>query len=220
MNTDATSDRCPKCGAAVPPDAAEGLCTRCLLQDAALPADLDQPTHPGSAPPSIERVAGAFPQLEIIELIGVGGMGAVYRARQPRLDRLVALKILPEALAHDPAFAERFQRDGRVLARLNHPNIVSVHDFGEAGGLFYLMMEYVDGVNLRQDDVRERPLEAASTSRSASTPAASSPTVLPADAGGRHRRALRTRRWLIGHLAAPVASGSDPGDLGRPARLV
>jgi len=95
-------------------------------------------------------VAAAFPQLEIVELIGTGGMGAVFKARQPKLDRYVALKVLPEALAKDQAFAERFQREGRVLARLNHPNIVSVHDFGQSGDFFYLLMEYVDGVKLRQ----------------------------------------------------------------------
>jgi len=77
-------------------------------------------------------------------------MGAVYKARQPKLDRFVALKILPLRLAQEPLFAERFEREGRLLARLNHPNIVGVHDFGQAGGLYYLMMEYVDGVNLRQ----------------------------------------------------------------------
>lgn len=78
------------------------------------------------------------------------GMGFVFKARQPKLERLVALKILPQSLAADAAFAERFTREGRVLARLNHPNIVSVHDFGQAGEFFYLLMEFVDGVNLRQ----------------------------------------------------------------------
>ena len=77
-------------------------------------------------------------------------MGAVYKARQPKLDRLVALKILTRSRAADAAFAERFTREGRVLARLSHPGIVSVHDFGQADGFFYLLMEYVDGVNLRQ----------------------------------------------------------------------
>jgi len=77
-------------------------------------------------------------------------MGVVYKARQPRLDRLVALKLLPQSLAADAAFAERFNREARVLARLNHPNIVTVHDFGQSGGFFYLLMEFVDGVNLRQ----------------------------------------------------------------------
>src|SRR6185369_536140 len=77
-------------------------------------------------------------------------MGFVFKARQPKLDRFVALKILPQSLAADPAFAERFTREGRLLARLNHPNIVTVHDFGQAKEFFYLLMEYVDGVNLRQ----------------------------------------------------------------------
>jgi serine/threonine protein kinase len=92
----------------------------------------------------------AFPQLEILELIGQGGMGFIFKARQPKLDRLVALKILPQSLAADPAFAERFTREGRMLARLNHPNIVTIHDFGQANGFFFLVMEFVDGVNLRQ----------------------------------------------------------------------
>ena len=86
-------------------------------------------------------------------------MGAVYKARQRGLDRLVALKILPPQGASDPAFTERFSREARALAKLNHPNIVTVHDFGEivtdhgsgeTGGLYFFIMEYVDGANLRQ----------------------------------------------------------------------
>ena len=77
-------------------------------------------------------------------------MGVVYKARQPKLNRLVALKILAPEKGADPKFAERFLREAQALARLNHPNIVTVHDFGEADGLYYLLMEYVDGVTLRQ----------------------------------------------------------------------
>lgn len=78
-------------------------------------------------------------------------MGCVFKARQPKLNRLVALKLLPSSLTErDPAFADRFEREGQVLARLNHPSIVAVHDSGTAGDYFYLLMEYVDGVNLRQ----------------------------------------------------------------------
>jgi serine/threonine protein kinase len=102
-------------------------------------------------PPSMEAVAAAFPQIEILELIGQGGMGVVYKARQPKLHRLVALKLLPASLAErDPAFAGRFEREGQLLARLHHPDIVAVHDSGTAGEFFYLIMEFVDGVNLRQ----------------------------------------------------------------------
>ncbi len=101
-------------------------------------------------PPSLAQVQAAFTGLQIMELIGAGGMGAVYKCRQPKLDRFVALKLLPEALAQEAAFRERFNQEGRVLARLNHPHVVTVHDFGEAGPFFYLLMEYVDGVSLRQ----------------------------------------------------------------------
>jgi tRNA A-37 threonylcarbamoyl transferase component Bud32 len=93
---------------------------------------------------------GLFPQLDILGLIGCGGMGAVYRARQRGLDRVVALKILPQQLSKDAGFAERFAREARALARLNHPNIVDVYDLGQAGAIYYFLMEFVDGVNLRQ----------------------------------------------------------------------
>jgi predicted Ser/Thr protein kinase len=106
--------------------------------------------HAPFTAPTPEELAKHFPQLEIIELLGQGGMGAVYKAREPGLDRLVALKILPPDAARDPAFAERFKREARALAKLNHPNIVAVHGLGEADGLFYFIMEHVDGVNLRE----------------------------------------------------------------------
>src|SRR5687768_15209787 len=138
---------CPKCGGAILAEAPQGLCPRCLLSGVSLSTDSGK--EPAAPPPHDELIA-AFPQLEILGLIGQGGMGFVFKARQPRIERFVALKILPRSLAADPAFAERFTREGRVLARLNHPNIVTLHDFGQANGFFYLVMELVDGVNLRQ----------------------------------------------------------------------
>src|SRR5436190_2458873 len=143
-------NNCPKCGAPIPAEAPQGLCPKCVLLGAAAATDTGVGAAATSEIPSIERVAPAFPQLEIIELIGRGGMGFVFKARQPHLDRFVALKLLPDKLARDAQFAERFNREGRVLAKLNHPNIVSVFDFGQTGGFYYLLMEYVDGVNLRQ----------------------------------------------------------------------
>jgi len=101
-------------------------------------------------PPTPAEIASLFPQLEILECLGRGGMGVVYKARQPRLNRLVALKILARDKEQDAPFAERFAREAQALARLSHPNIVAVHDFGEAGGHCYLVMEFVDGLNLRQ----------------------------------------------------------------------
>lgn len=99
-------------------------------------------------PPKIEELVAKFPQLEILEFIGQGGMGAVYKARQKQLDRVVALKILPPQVATGPGFAERFAHEARALAKLNHPHIVTLYEFGQADGLFYFLMEFVDGLNL------------------------------------------------------------------------
>jgi hypothetical protein len=90
-----------------------------------------------------------FPSLEIQAMIGCGGMGAVYRARQPELDRTVAVKILPQASENAEAYEQRFVREARALAKLNHPNIITIFDFGKVQGLYYFVMEYVDGVTLR-----------------------------------------------------------------------
>ncbi len=141
--------RCPACGAATPARAPEGLCPKCLFLEAAGPTEAGDGRERPVAP-ALDMVAAAFPQLEILELIGQGGMGCVFKARQPQLNRFVALKILPEALARDTAFASRFTTEAQALASLSHPNIVTIHDFGQANGFFYLLMEFVDGVNLRQ----------------------------------------------------------------------
>jgi serine/threonine protein kinase len=121
----------------------------------------------GFSPPHPEAIRALFPQLEILRLLGHGGMGAVYEARQRGLERVVALKILPPKLANDPAFAERFAREARALARLNHPNIVTVFDLGKSGPLYYFLMEFVDGVNLRQllKSHRPTPQESLSIAR-------------------------------------------------------
>ena len=77
-------------------------------------------------------------------------MGVVYKARQRGLDRMVALKILPPQISTEPTFAERFAREAQALARLSHPNVVTVIDLGQSGSVYYFLMEFVDGVNLRQ----------------------------------------------------------------------
>jgi eukaryotic-like serine/threonine-protein kinase len=91
---------------------------------------------------------------EILAPLGAGGMGEVYRARDPRLGREVALKILPPAFAYDPARRARFEQEARAAAALNHPNIVDVHDLGEVEGAFYLVSELVPGETL--DALMER----------------------------------------------------------------
>ena len=130
-----------------------GLCPECLLQ-AGFPTGAETDTGPAKqpafVPPTVEELAKLFPHLEILGLVGRGGMGAVYKARQKQLNRFVALKILPPGIGSEPAFAERFTREAQALARLNHPGIVTLYEFGEASGQFYFLMEFVDGVNLRQ----------------------------------------------------------------------
>jgi predicted Ser/Thr protein kinase len=160
--------QCPKCGAELSPDAAHGLCPKCLL-DAGLESQAGSagpaPTAPFVTPslaasptippptrfptPYLETLARQFPQLDSFEHLGQGGMGVVYKARQRQLDRIVAVKLLPPSVGEEPAFAERFTREAQALARLNHPNIVQVYDFGRTDEYFYFVMEYVDGVNLR-----------------------------------------------------------------------
>src|SRR5213594_300627 len=142
--------KCPQCGAALPASALGELCPACLLEQGAVSDTGAQSEPTRFQPPGLDEVARLFPQLEILAFIGKGGMGAVYKARQPSLDRFVALKILPSQTASGPGFAERFNREARALARLSHPNIVAVHEFGQANGLPFFIMEFVDGLNLRQ----------------------------------------------------------------------
>ncbi len=169
---------CPGCGVRLGPGDPDGLCPDCrarLRQTspiAAAPARREARTGPYvPGPPQLDagelrelgdagdpgELARHFPHLEVAEQLGRGGMGVVYKARQPKLDRFVALKILPPEAGREPHFAERFSREAKALAKLSHPHIVAVHDFGEADGLFYFLMEYVDGSNLRQL-IRTRPV--------------------------------------------------------------
>ena len=172
-------NECPQCGRPLPANAPAGLCPACLLKQGAAADTVTGASQPPFQPPTVAELAPLFPQLEILELIGKGGMGAVYKARQKELDRIVALKILPPGIGDDPAFAGRFAREAKALAKLNHPGIVTIYDFGKVGQasslsqssgesatqaeavnkkeagrmpalLYYFLMEFVDGVNLRQ----------------------------------------------------------------------
>ena len=179
------ANRCAECGGELAADAPLGLCPGCLmkrgLETNTFPTGGGASASADYVPPTPAELAAYFPDLEILELIGRGGMGVVYKARQKRLDRLVALKILSPKIGQDPAFAERFAREARAMAMLSHPHIVTVHDFGctrsegvspagesasatpaaanaggtpalpsNDGGLYYFIMEFVDGVNLRR----------------------------------------------------------------------
>src|SRR6266545_4950576 len=89
-----------------------------------------------------------FGPYEILAPIGAGGMGEVYRARDTRLRREVAVKVLPVEVANDPSRCQRFELEARAVAALNHPNIVAIHDVGAENGVFYMVSELVDGESL------------------------------------------------------------------------
>jgi serine/threonine protein kinase len=153
---------CPRCQSELTAENAGGLCPRCLIalnlsSPTEAPTGCEQEYTQGEARRpravtalSLQEIGTYFPELEILELLGRGGMGAVYIVRQRQLNRIVALKILPPAVGKDPSFAERFTREAQALAKLNHPHIVTLYEFGQKDGLFYFLMEYVDGMNLRQ----------------------------------------------------------------------
>ena len=143
------SNHCPTCGTAIPADAPEGVCPACAL-GRGLGVTQMKAEEAEFRRAEMETLATAFPEFELIELIGRGGMGEVYQARQKKLNRLVAIKILPEPFGKSDEYTERFHREAQSLARLNHPNIVTIYDYGEANGLCYFVMEFVDGVDLRR----------------------------------------------------------------------
>ena len=101
-------------------------------------------------PPSPQELASRLPNLEVTELLGHGGMGVVYKGRQPYLDRNVAIKVVRPDAGNEEESQQRFIREARSLAKLMHPYIVTIFDFGKAGDLCYLVMEYVEGTSLRQ----------------------------------------------------------------------
>ncbi len=165
--------RCPQCGSRLPYTSPERTpCPVCLMKlglesygDSASDSAADEgpaetiASNGGFEAPEIDQLQPHFPQFQFIRLLGKGGMGAVYEAKQTTLDRTVAVKIIHPAAAADKNFAERFQREARSLAKLSHPNIVTVHDFGEVSiqgesgetrTLYFIVMEHVDGANLRE----------------------------------------------------------------------
>ena len=108
---------------------------------------------------SIQGLIGqTLGQYRIIEQIGTGGMATVFKAYQPSLDRYVAVKVLPPFYAEQPGFNERFVREAQVIARLHHPNILPIHDFGQEGQCSYIVMQYVEGANTLREEMKRSPL--------------------------------------------------------------
>ncbi|MFO0869039.1 MAG: protein kinase [Pirellulales bacterium] len=146
--------RCVRCQGPLPATALSDVCDLCTAnQQLTLElahADAERPALTPAGAPSSGRY-------ECLELLGRGGMGEVYRARQTDLARLVALKVVLPERGGDPQFIARFQREAQALARLNHPHIVAIYDFGELDGRPFLAMEFVTGTSLRSR-LRQGPL--------------------------------------------------------------
>ena len=99
-------------------------------------------------PPELDEIAALLPQFEILSFIAKGGMGAVYLAKQKSLDREVAIKILPRSFGEDEAFRSSFEAEAKSMAKLNHPNLIGIYDFGQIDGMLYIVMEMVHGSSL------------------------------------------------------------------------
>lgn len=125
---------------------------------------MSQSSHvPTFEAPTPEYLAEHFPGYDIVNLVACGGMGAVYQAVQRSLDRPVALKILPREFGADASFRAAFEAEAKAMAKLNHPNLIGVYDFGEVDGMLYIIMEYVAGGSLYHASYGSRldPREAA-----------------------------------------------------------
>lgn len=148
---------CPSCGHEFDSQVAPGLkgaCPRCLAEfvigegeSVSLSPGVGEGTPAAKFP---LRPGDTFRGLEVVEVIGQGGMGVVYKARQVDLDRIVAIKVLSPRLSSDPEFARRFNREAKTLARLNHPGVVQIFEFGREEELYFLVMEFVQGISLRE----------------------------------------------------------------------
>ena len=155
---------CSECGSPIPENAPAGHCPKCLLAlaETAVVAEAAEQRH---SSPGLGNSPGSwFGSYELIEQIGEGGMGVVYKARQRTLNRIVALKMMRSGSLASESEVKRFRSEAQAVARLQHPNVVAIHEVGEQDGQFFFSMDYIEGKNLAEV-VRRTPLPAERAAR-------------------------------------------------------
>ena len=143
-------DICPECGRSYQASAVMGQCPTCLMAAAIGPEQAREADRPKSLDPTRADLEKAFPELEVIECLGKGGMAAVYKVRHRAVDRLAALKVLLVDPIDDPIMADRFAAEGDILKSIDHPHVIRAFSAGERAGYLYLLLELVQGPTLRQ----------------------------------------------------------------------
>ena len=158
---------CPQCGTPLPPHAPEGNCPACLVRQALAPPAptirLPEDVAEGITGETNIPENSAIPGYEILGRLGEGGMGVVFKARQLKLNRIVAIKMLAGQHAAARPYLERFQREARSAAKLRHPNICVMHEVGESDGQPYLVMDFIEGTTLESwaSETKPKAIQAA-----------------------------------------------------------
>mgnify|MGYP003345557100 CR=1 FL=1 len=197
LSTESSGSRdqasCRRCLAPLRPGADPDFCLRCLAR-AVAPSSTETGTD-GALPSALRR----FDDYELLDEIGRGGMGTVYRARQISLNRIVAIKVLPAGPLAAPARLARFRTEARAAGRLKHPHIVAVHEVGEADGFPFYSMDHIDGRTLA-DLTRDGPLAPREAARLMSLVAQA---VAHAHEAGVLHRDLKPANIIVDRLQNP-----------------